>query len=133
MDHAEARSVFARFVAGGPVPRKEEERALAHAATCDACARELGADLPARPDAPVDPDAIFDRALTAVLRTHPEGIGRARAAEQLGVRGLASPAALMALADAAERDPEPPVREAARRALDALGAGGPVPGGPAPA
>jgi len=134
MDHAEARAVFARFVAGAPVPEDEEERALAHAAACDDCARELGADLSALPDAPVDPDALFDRALTAVLRTHPEGIGRARAAEQLGTRGPASPAALMALADAAERDPEPRVREAARRALDALGgAGGPVPRGPAPA
>ena len=131
MDHAQARTVFGRFVVGAPVPDEDLKPALAHAADCAACARELGAE----PwDAPVDPAAVFDRALTTALRTHPEGIARARAAEQLGTRGLASPAALMALADAAERDPEPRVREAARRARDALGgAGGRVPRGPAPA
>lgn len=131
MDHAEARTVFGRFVVGASVSREDEERALAHAARCDRCARELG---PRLPDAAVDPDALFDRALSGALREHPEGIARARAAEQLGARGIASPAALMALADAAERDPEARVREAAHRALEALdGAGGPAPGGPAPA
>lgn len=135
MEHADAWAVFGRFAAGASVPPEDLERALAHALDCGECARELGPEQAALPETPVDPDALFDRALSAALRTHPDGVARARAAEELGARGLASPAAMSALAGAAERDPEVRVREAARRALAALGAEGPTPRpeGPAPA
>jgi hypothetical protein len=133
VDHLEARGVFARILAGAPVDGQDEDRALAHAATCETCARELGRDAG---EGPVDPSEVFDRALTSALRAHPEAIGRLRAAEQLAAHRRASAEAVAALQDAAAGDEEPRVRIAALRALEALGVPRPParpPGGHAPA
>jgi hypothetical protein len=133
VEHPEARAVFARILAGAVVEGRDEERALAHASTCEMCAREFGREAD---EGWVDPADVFDRALTSALRTHPDAIGRLRAAEELAARRLASPESVAALQDAAAGDEEPGVRIAALRALEALGVPRPPPrppGGPAPA
>lgn len=121
MDHATARRRFAHVLAGVPVETADLEEAVAHAETCESCARDLGAVASRAPATAPDPPAIFERALAAALG-RPDPVVRRRAAEQLGEAARLGPATLGALAQAAGSDADRRVREAALRALDALDA-----------
>ena len=115
---------------GAPVSAAELERALAHLVACDECARDFDVAavvtwLESREashemaNVPVDPEALFKRALTAAL-SHSDSIVRERAAARLGGFADLDAAALSALVAAARDDAEGRVRAAALSALDRL-------------
>jgi hypothetical protein len=97
----------------------------AHLAGCPRC-RIVFAELMNEPgeishltDAPVDPTALFERALMAGL-ARPESVARARAADRLAIAPRPGAHALAALAMTATEDADPRVRVAALKALDEL-------------
>ena len=134
-EHRSALLVLQRTVAGGAsdaagVSAAELERALVHVASCEGCGRrfdvaETAAWLESREDTqamaqvPVDPAALFERALTAAF-SDPDDVVRRRAAERLGRTTGLGPAAVDALVAAAAEDRDERVRAAALTALQCL-------------
>ena len=134
-DHRSARKILQRALAGAtadgaPVSAAELERALAHLAACEDCARhfdlaEMAAWLEGREEShqmagdEVDPLELFERALTAAL-SDPDTTVRERAAARLGGFDRLGAAALSALVAAARDDAHERVRAAALAALDRL-------------
>lgn len=132
-DHRSAQRVLQMLVTGATVPERELDEALAHVASCDECAAqfevsgmlawtECEEEPPAMDDMPIDPEALFERALSAAL-DDPDPMTRLRAAERLGERTASGPATLAALIRIASDDAEERVRAAASAALDRLGVG----------
>lgn len=126
MDHGTVERVLQRAVAGLAVSEKDLEAALDHAETCEICGPrfELGrvdasTERTDMAEVPVEPTALFARALTAALSA-PEAVARIRAAGRLGGFQQLSPAALARLVEAAAEDPDESVRAAALAALDEL-------------
>lgn len=124
MDHRTVERVLQRAVAGLPVAEDELESAIDHAETCEICGPRFelrradtsieGTDMA---EVPVEPTALFARALTAALSA-PEPVARLRAAARLGSFEQLAPRALIALVAAASEDPDERVRAAAIAALD---------------
>jgi hypothetical protein len=126
VDHRTAETLLQRAVAGLEVTDGELTEALVHARTCAVCGPrfELGraqasSERKDMAEVPVEPTALFARALTAALSA-PEAVARIRAAGRLGSFQQLGPAALAALVKAAAEDPEESVRAAALAALDEL-------------
>jgi hypothetical protein len=126
VDHRTAETLLQRAVAGLEVTDGELTEALVHARTCAVCGPrfELGraqasSERKDMAEVPVEPTALFARALTAALSA-PESVARIRAAERLGAFRQLDPAALGALVQAAADDPDESVRAAALAALDRL-------------
>jgi hypothetical protein len=136
-EHAWARRVLQGAIAGAaargaPASADELEQALAHISACDDCARhfdiaETAAWLESREEShemanvPIDPETLFEGALTAALGDA-DAIVRERAAARLGGFDRLGAAALAALVAAARDDAEERVRAAALEALDRLDA-----------
>ena len=140
-EHRSAQSILQRALARGTRSRASRrspprsippqlERALAHVASCEECSlrfdvADTAAWLESREEthamaqAPVDPAALFESALTAAL-SDPDDLTRRRAAERLGEMTELGAAAVHALVAAAGEDRDERVRAAALTAVQRL-------------
>jgi hypothetical protein len=124
VDHGTVARVLQRAVAGLPVGDSELETALEHVEACEVCGprfelwrADASTEGRSMAEVPVEPTALFARALTARL-SDPEPVARIRAAERLASLGRLDTPALAALVKAAAADPDANVRGAALAALD---------------
>lgn len=126
MDHRTVERVLQRAVAGLAVSEKDLDAAFAHAETCEICGprfevgrEDASTERKDMAEVPVEPTALFARALTAALSA-PEAVARIRAAGRLGSIQQLGPEALAALIETAAEDLDTSVRAAALAALDQL-------------
>lgn len=124
MDHRTVERVLQRAVAGLSVDDAALEAALEHVDACEVCGprfelwrADAFTEGRSMAEVPVEPTALFARALTAAL-SDPEPVARIRAAGRLTSFERLDAPALAALVKAASEDPDENVRAAAGAALD---------------